>query len=108
MNMMNRYIIISLTAIFLFSLSPVCNAQVSLDGLLKPYLSRYDLPAIAAAVVKNGKIIAAGAVGTRRTGVNIPVTIHDRFHLGSDTKAMTALLLAMQIERSYSGAAQAI
>jgi CubicO group peptidase (beta-lactamase class C family) len=73
-------------------------AQTSLDTLLDPYLSRYGLPAIAAAVVKNGKIIAAGAVGTRRTGFEVPVTIHDRFHLGSDTKAMTALLAAMFVE----------
>ena len=66
--------------------------------MLNPYLTRYDLPAIAAAVIKDGKVISAGAVGTRRTGVKIPVTIHDRFHLGSDTKAMTALLAAMLVE----------
>ena len=33
---------------------------------LTPYLDRFKLPAVAAAVVKNGKILAAGAVGTRR------------------------------------------
>ncbi len=37
-------------------------------------------------------------MGTRRAGLNIPVTINDRFHLGSDTKAMTALLAAMLVE----------
>jgi len=66
--------------------------------MLKPYLLRYDLPAIAAAVVKDGKIISAGAFGTRRIGENIPVTVNDRFHIGSDTKAMTALLAAMRVE----------
>ena len=66
--------------------------------MLKPYLARYDLPAIAAAVVKDGKVISAGAVGTRRAGADIPVTTNDRFHLGSDTKAMTALLVAMLVE----------
>jgi len=35
-------------------------AQKSLDFILKPYLSRYYLPALAAAVVKDGKVIAAG------------------------------------------------
>lgn len=73
-------------------------AQTSLDFILKPYLSRYDLPALAAAVVKDGKVIAAGAVGTRRAGKNIPVTLNDRFHIGSDTKAFTALLAAMLVE----------
>jgi CubicO group peptidase (beta-lactamase class C family) len=70
----------------------------SLDSTLDPYLARYDLPALAAAVVRDGRVIAAGAVGTRRVGATIPVTINDRFHLGSDAKAMTALLAAMLVE----------
>jgi len=73
-------------------------AQTSLDAMLRPYLAGNGLPALAAAVAKNGKIVAAGAVGTRRAGENIPVTLNDRFHLGSDTKAMTALLAAMLVE----------
>jgi CubicO group peptidase (beta-lactamase class C family) len=84
-----------LTVLFIFG---IAQAQTSLNAMLNPYLARYDLPAIAAAVVKDGKVISAGAVGTRRVGMKIPVTIHDRFHLGSDTKAMTALLAAMLVE----------
>lgn len=59
---------------------------------------KYDLPSIVAAVVKNGKVITSGAVGTRRYGSDIPVTINDRYHIGSDTKAMTALLAAIMVE----------
>ena len=70
----------------------------SFDPILQSYLQRYDLPALAAAVIKNGEIIASGAVGTRRAGTNSPVTIDDRFHIGSDTKAMTALIAAMLVE----------
>jgi CubicO group peptidase (beta-lactamase class C family) len=72
------------------------NAQ-ELDEL-KPLLSKYELPALAAAVVKDGKVIASGAVGTRRHGTDVPVTINDRFHIGSNTKSMTALLAALLIE----------
>jgi CubicO group peptidase (beta-lactamase class C family) len=71
---------------------------VSLDGDLVPYLLRFQLPAVAAAVVKSGKILAAGAVGTRRLGTDTPVTINDKFHIGSDTKAMTSLLAGMLVE----------
>src|SRR5262245_11753403 len=74
------------------------NAPAKLDGVLRPFLSKYDLPALAAAVVKDGKIIASGAVGTRRMGSDIPVTINDRFHIASDTKSMTALLAALLVE----------
>jgi CubicO group peptidase (beta-lactamase class C family) len=69
-----------------------------LDRTLEPYLGRYNLPALAAAVVKAGEIIAAGAVGTRRAGTTIPVTLDDRFHIGSDAKAMTSTLAAILVE----------
>lgn len=70
----------------------------SLDARLAPYLADYQLPALAAAVAKGGRIVAAGAVGVRRAGTATPVTLNDRFHIGSDTKAMTALLAAMCVE----------
>lgn len=98
MNITCRFLLISCIASMLFLTCCAAQAQTSLDAMLKPYLARYELPAIAAAVVKNGKIITAGAAGTRRMGAGIPVTIHDRFHLGSDTKAMTSLLAAMLVE----------
>jgi len=74
------------------------SAQTSLDALLTPFLGRYALPALAAAAVKDGKVVAVGAVGTRKAGAKMPVTMNDRFHLGSDTKAMTALLAAILVE----------
>lgn len=74
-------------------------APNSLDAILTPYLSQNNLPALAAAVVRQGRIVAAGAVGTRRVGAKIPVTLNDRFHIGSDTKAFTALLAAMLVEQ---------
>jgi CubicO group peptidase (beta-lactamase class C family) len=93
-----RFMPLVLALSIFFGSVGVAGAQTSLNELLTPYLARYDLPALAAAVVQDGKIIASGAVGTRRVGTDIPVTINDRFHLGSDTKAMTALLSAMLVE----------
>ncbi len=98
MNCARRCLFATIAASAIFFVSGTAKAQPSLDSLLTPYLTRYDLPAIAAAVVKEGKVISAGAVGTRKADVRIPVTIHDRFHIGSDTKAMTALLAAMLVE----------
>ena len=48
--------------------------------------------------MQDGRIVAAGAVGTRRWGTEAPVTLDDAFHIGSDTKAMTSLLVAMLVE----------
>jgi CubicO group peptidase (beta-lactamase class C family) len=74
-------------------------ARASLDGLLEPVRRRHGLPALAAAVVVRGEVVAAGAVGRRRVDAATPVTLQDRFHLGSCTKAMTALLAAIAVER---------
>ena len=98
MNSIQRFLFAAVIALTFSSASAPARAQNPLDSVISPYLSRYDLPAIAAAVVKNGEVISAGAVGVRRVGLQIPVTVNDRFHLGSDTKAMTALLAAMMVE----------
>lgn len=70
-----------------------------LNSQLLPVLRSSGLPAIAAAVMKNGKIVAKGAVGIRKAGALAPVTFEDKFHLGSNTKAMTATLFAMLAEQ---------
>jgi len=93
--------LIMLMSVVFFFITGSANAQTSLNRELTPFLTRYELPALAAAVVKDGKIIAVGAVGTRKAGEMIPVTINDRFHLGSDTKAMTALLAAIAVEEGH-------
>jgi len=92
------YVPVALFIIYIFFNTQIASGQTNLDSMLKPYLSQYDLPAIAAAVVKKGEIVSYGAVGTRKFGSTIPVTINDRFHIGSDTKAMTALLAAIMVE----------
>ena len=93
-----RSVLTSLAAALFILAAALAEAQTSLDTLLERYLPTYGLPALGAAVVKDGKIVAAGAVGTRKAGEKIPVTPRDRFHLGSDTKAITALLAAMLVE----------
>ena len=70
----------------------------TINHKLEPYLKSGNLPAVAAAVVERGVLTEYGAVGTRKMGAEIPVTIHDKFHLGSDGKAMTATIAAMMIE----------
>jgi CubicO group peptidase (beta-lactamase class C family) len=70
----------------------------SLDRTLEPYLKEFGLLALAAAVFKEGVVIASGVTGTRRAGQDIPVGIEDRFHIGSDSKAFTSLLAGQFVE----------
>jgi CubicO group peptidase (beta-lactamase class C family) len=59
---------------------------------------KYELPALAVVVVKDGKICERDAVGVRKYGDPTLVTTNDVFHIGSCTKSMTATLAARLIE----------
>lgn len=83
----------------LLGLAPAASAQqADISDYLETVRAEYDLPALAAAVVKDGTVAAAAAVGVRVHGGDIPVTIDDRFHLGSNTKSMTATLAGMLVD----------
>jgi len=58
----------------------------------------YDLPALAAAVVMDTGVVEARAVGCRRYAGEANVTDNDQFHLGSDTKALTAVLIGYLVD----------
>ena len=66
-----------------------------LDNRLARLRHDSGLTAVAAAVMTGGQFAATAACGERRRGSAIPVTIDDRWHIGSITKSMTATLLAV-------------
>jgi CubicO group peptidase (beta-lactamase class C family) len=78
---------------------PVVSKQIDLKEVLAPVVSSNQLPALAAIVFDDQKVIASGAFGVRKFGDPTSVTIEDSFHLGSCTKAMTATLAARIVER---------
>lgn len=107
--MIRRSTVLVAGSLALVVLSAGCaSVNSSLDPTLEPYRAKYGLPAVAAAVVRHGEIIAAGAVGTRKAGADLPVSLSDRFHLGSDTKAFTALLAAMLVDEGKLGWASTV
>jgi CubicO group peptidase (beta-lactamase class C family) len=70
-----------------------------LSAIIESIRTQYNLPAMGATIVtRDGGVIAIGASGVRRWGDPTPVTVDDKWHLGSDTKAMTAFLAAMTIK----------
>src|SRR5882757_8244238 len=75
------------------------NAPVNVDAILQAILDRGgERFGMAAAVLRGERIIAQGAAGVRKRGTAERITLDDRFHLGSCTKAMTATLVAMLVE----------
>jgi len=70
----------------------------NLDFLLEAIRQKHDLPALAGATVTSNGLLGAGAVGVRKYRCDVAVSVADQFHLGSNTKAMTATMLAALVE----------
>jgi CubicO group peptidase (beta-lactamase class C family) len=71
----------------------------SISASLGAILARHKLPALAVAVVSNGRIVTINAAGVRQLHGDQTVTVQDKFHIGSITKSMTATVAAMLVEQ---------
>jgi CubicO group peptidase (beta-lactamase class C family) len=72
-----------------------------LAGFLESIRVKERLPALAAAIIIDGKIYAAAAVGTRKANTNNWVSVDDKFLIASCSKAFTATLSAVLIQKEY-------
>ena len=73
-------------------------AGVALESLLREAREQYELPAIAAVVVKADSVLGTVAIGVRRLGHTDQVMRTDRFHIGSNGKAIASTVIAKLIE----------
>ena len=71
----------------------------TLENTLEYIRDQYNLPALGAMLIRGEEVVEMGAVGLRAIGFSEKVTIADRWHIGSLTKAMTATLAARLVER---------
>lgn len=71
--------------------------RADLASTLRPIREQHGVPALAAGVWREGKIVATGATGLRRIDKDSPVSGEDRWHVGSCAKAMTATLAAVLV-----------
>ena len=69
------------------------------SAMLLDVRARHGLIGLAGAIVTSDGLIDIGAAGTRAHGSLVPVTIYDKWHLGSITKSMTSTLAAVLIEQ---------
>src|SRR5688572_6374486 len=81
------------------SAAQIDKVRTNVAEMLETIRLKHNLPALAAAVVVDGKVVATNAVGLRRHGAAIRVTSEDKFHIGSVTKSMTATVAAMLVEK---------
>jgi len=77
-------------------------SQMNLSGqdlnlLADSIRSEYHIPEIAYAVVSSDSVLEMNCLGTKRADQYSPAELTDRFHLGSNTKAITGLIAALLV-----------
>ena len=65
-----------------------------LDAYVAAAMKTFDVPGMAVAIVKDGKVVVAKGYGVRKLGEPTPVDEHTMFGIGSNTKAFTTAALA--------------
>jgi D-alanyl-D-alanine carboxypeptidase len=87
----------------LLAASACARADTGLQAFLEQTLAaareKDHLPAVAGLIQIDGKIAAEAALGDRALGHPDSVTVNDRWHIGSDTKAFTATMIARLVEQ---------
>jgi CubicO group peptidase (beta-lactamase class C family) len=79
--------------------SAALRGDAEIAELLEPIRQKYHLPALGGAIVDSEGISVMAVDGMRKQGESAEVTIEDVWHLGSDTKAMTATMIAALVEQ---------
>jgi CubicO group peptidase (beta-lactamase class C family) len=67
--------------------------------MLDTTVEHHHLPGIAMAVVENGEVVFTGTRGERRAGSGEPIDADTLFKIASNSKAMTAAVLARLVDR---------
>jgi CubicO group peptidase (beta-lactamase class C family) len=73
-------------------------APPDLDSYVAASMKTFDVPGIAVAIVKDGKIMVAKGYGVRKLGDPTPVDEFTMFGIGSNTKAFTTAALATLVD----------
>ena len=87
------------TCLFLCStLATAQGAPADLDAWVGRSMKEFDVPGMAVAVVKDGKVVVTKGYGVRKLGEPAAVDERTMFGIGSNTKAFTTAALAMLVE----------
>lgn len=78
--------------------APSTAPPADLDAYVASAMKAFEVPGIAVAIVKDGKIVLAKGYGVRKMGDPTPVDEHTMFGIGSNTKAFTTAALATLVD----------
>src|SRR5688572_1584762 len=71
----------------------------TLSEKLEALRKEHDVPALGAALLRDGEVVELAVTGVTRAGGDAAVSPDDAWHIGSCTKSMTATLAARLVEQ---------
>jgi CubicO group peptidase (beta-lactamase class C family) len=74
-------------------------SDAKIAALIEPIRTKHHLPALGAAIVTSAGLQTLAVTGVRKAGTDVAAAPDDLWHLGSDTKAMTAVVIAKLVEQ---------
>jgi CubicO group peptidase (beta-lactamase class C family) len=100
---MKRFIFLFLTLLLVETKAQPTFVKDSLDAYITKGMVDWQIPGLAIAIVKDGKVVLSKGYGRLTAGGKEPVDENTLFMIGSNTKAFTATALAMlQEEKKIS------
>jgi CubicO group peptidase (beta-lactamase class C family) len=73
-------------------------APADLDAYVARSMKTFEVPGMAVAIVKDGKVVVSKGYGVRKLSESTPVDENSLFGIGSNTKAFTAAALATLVD----------
>ncbi len=102
MNLKTRLVALVLLAALAASFAPAqtapAGAPQDLDAFAARVLKEFEVPGLAVAIVKDGRVVLEKGYGVRKLGEPAPVDENTLFGIASNTKAFTSAALAMLVD----------
>ncbi|MEP9359266.1 serine hydrolase [Sphingomonas sp. KR3-1] len=77
--------------------------EAAIDAIVTPFLTAFETPGLAVAIVRPGAPAFVKGYGVRTLGKPAPVDVHTRFGIASHSKAFTAAALALLVDGGKLG-----
>lgn len=94
-------VVMTLNMTFSVTLAQTTDIRIAeeLHAIVSEEHADSDLVSLGASISKNRVHLATAVYGERETESGVPVSIDDKWHIGSVTKSMTATMIARLVER---------
>jgi CubicO group peptidase (beta-lactamase class C family) len=89
---------VCIVTLWLIAVPAFAQTPADLDEYVSRAMKTFQVPGLALAIVKDGKVVQVKGYGVRKLGETVPVDENTLFGIGSNTKAFTAAALAKLVD----------